>query len=758
MLHRHAAIRPIRPARSRRGRAQTAWPGNAFAWLPPRLAMALVFFGIFVPEALSVNFMGSNTPVWVTNAVAVVALLRNAPGTWACLVLVQIAADTAAGLLFGNGFVVGFGTGLCDSFEVLATAAALRFVGRGGSLFSKLSRISKFAFVCAVIPAFSAMGGAALLHASLGLGFSEVWIPWYSSAAVGLLVVTPFLLMWTEPGRFSTASPGAQAEIILLTIVVGGVGWVEFTVQALPGMFLSFPFLILAAFRGGLLGATSAAVTLVVIASSLTASGRGEIAAYPGVTDAHRILLLQLYFAAILLSSLPVAVMLEQRRLLSQMKTVSELSRMARHDPLTKLPNRLLFGERLAWTQAEARRQGGHTALLMLDLDRFKPVNDLHGHAAGDRLLTMVAERLRTTARETDTVARLGGDEFAIVGHVTDPALAQHLAQRVITALAKPFTFTDLTVQIGCSIGIALSPADGMDAEILVQRADAALYRTKEEGRNGFRFFETGMDDAVRRRAEMEVELRQAILLDQVVPQYQPIVTLGDARIVGFEMLARWEHPVLGDIAPSVFVPLAESLGLIGILSEQLIRKACRTALSWPGDTFVTVNVSPLQLRDRGLPALVRSILAETGLPPHRLEVELTESALIDDFHLAHEVLVDLKSSGIRLALDDFGTGYSSLRHLQGLPLDKIKIDMSFVGTMTSVVASRKIVAGVIGLGHSLGLPIVAEGIEDAAAAGELNLMGCDLGQCWLYGRAASGEEVAALLSRRAARLSAGSL
>jgi predicted signal transduction protein with EAL and GGDEF domain len=310
-------------------------------------------------------------------------------------------------------------------------------------------------------------------------------------------------------------------------------------------------------------------------------------------------------------------------------------------------------------------------------------------------------------------------------------------------------------VQIGCSIGVALSPADGTEAEILVQRADAALYRAKHAGRNGFRFFETGMDDAVRQRAEMEVELRQAIPLGQVTPRYQPIVRLSDGRIAGFEMLARWHHPVSGDISPSVFVPLAESIGLIGIMSEQLIRQACLVALTWPADIFVSVNVSPVQLRDRSFPAALRAILDETGLPPLRLEIELTETALIDDFQLAHEILVDLKSTGIRLALDDFGTGYSSLRHLQSLPLDKIKIDMGFVGSMTSVMASRKIVAGVIGLGHSLGLPIVAEGIEDADAAAELKLMGCDLGQGWLYGRAITAGEVAAMLSVSAgARLS----
>ena len=714
--------------------------------MPPRSALILIFLGILIPEVVTFQFMGTNSPVWVTNAVGVATLLRNARAAWPGLILAQIVADTTASMIFGTGFVLGFGGGVCGAFEIVAVSAALHSIQRNEAIFASLGRISKFAAVCLIIPAFTACAGAVLLHTTLNEPFEEAWRTWYLSAMFGLLIVTPFLLLWTEAGRFRAVSQWALVEIILLTILVGSVGWINFNVPALPGLFLSFPFLLLAAFRGGLLGATSAAVALIVVASYLTMTGHGEIATCPGTTVADHVILLQLYFAAILLSSLPVAVMLEQRKLLSQFQTVTELSRMARHDPLTKLPNRLLFRERLAWTQAEARRQGRHTALLMLDLDRFKPVNDLHGHAAGDCLLVMVAERLQEIVRETATVARLGGDEFAIVGHVASANIAKNLAQRVITALSKPFTFMDLTVQIGCSIGIALVPADGDDAAILVQQADSALYEAKGRGRNVFRFFEPGMDEAVRLRAEMEVELRRAILLDEVTPKYQPIVALGDARIIGFEMLARWHHPTLNDIPPSVFVPLAESLGLIGVLSEQLIRRACSTALTWPDWMFVTVNVSPLQLRDRALPALVRSILAETGLSPLRLEIELTESALIDDYNLAHEILVDLKSIGISLALDDFGTGYSSLRHLQGLPLDKIKIDRGFVGTMTSALASRKIVAGVIGLAHSLGLSIVAEGIEDADTAEALSLLGCDLGQGWLYGQAVTADEVAAML------------
>ena len=477
--------------------------------MPEWIPATAMFLGVLLPESVSIHLLGVNSPLWLTNAVAVAILFRNSPATWPWLMLVQFLADTASGLLVGDGVVIGVGTALSDTVETAITSAALHAIARGVALFSSVGRISQFAAVCLATPAFSAIGNALLLHSVLDLPFDQVWINCYLSAMFGPLILTPFLLIWTEPGRFSAASPWVRAEILLLTIVVGAVGWIDFWVQSLPALFLSFPFRIVAAFRGGLLGATAGAVALVVVATSLTLTGHGEIANSPDSTVVEHVLVLQLYFGAILLSSLPVAVMLEQRKLLNQFKTVAELSRMARHDTLTKLPNRLMFQERLAWTRAKARRQGGHPALLMIDLDRFKPVDDLHGHAVGDRLLMMVADRLLTCARETDTVARLGGDEFAIVGHVADQEMAQPIAERVIAELSKPFTFMDLRVQIGCSIGIALSPADGVATDVLVQRADAALYRAKEEGRNTFRYFQTGMDDAVRRRAEMEVELRR---------------------------------------------------------------------------------------------------------------------------------------------------------------------------------------------------------------------------------------------------------
>jgi diguanylate cyclase (GGDEF)-like protein len=737
-------MRPLWFPLNLRSKRRPIFPGGQ----TPMLSQFALLFGSFLATAsLSLHFFGTASPIWVSNAVAVAVLLRNPVGTWPLLLPAQFLADLLACTFLGDGFPISLGTSVYDIIEVFLVSTMLSRISSNISIFSSMRQAAQSALACILVPLIGATGGTALLtRAQENLSFFQIWTNWYLSAVFGFLIVTPFVLLWSDTSRTFSIPLRAKFEVGVLGILVGVVGAVDFGVQALPGLFLCFPFLLLAAFRGGLLGATTSAVTLTVVASGMTLSGQGPLAAIPATSIVGPLLMLQLYLAAVLLSTLPVAIMLEQKKLLSASQTLADLSRMARHDVLTGLPNRMLFQERLAWTQEQTQREGGHTALLLLDLDRFKPVNDLYGHAAGDRLLQLVTERLNTIARPADTVARLGGDEFAMIAHIDKPFTVQTIAQRVITTLSRSFEFRNLKVQIGCSVGIVLSPADGTEADLLLRRADAALYRAKGDGRNCFRFFEEGMDLVLRQRAELEAALRHAVVNDELVPYYQPIITMQTAELAGFEMLARWTHPTLGEVSPAVFVPSAESTGLIGALTERLLRYACRAALTWPAHLFVTVNISPVQLRDRGLADLVRSILKETGLPPLRLEIELTESALIDDFKLARDILVDLKATGVRLALDDFGTGYSSLRHLQGLPIDKIKIDMGFVQSMTSVVANRKIVAGVIGLGHSLGLPVVAEGIEDRSAAEALKLMGCDLGQGWLYGRAMPAEDVLAML------------
>jgi diguanylate cyclase (GGDEF)-like protein len=440
-----------------------------------------------------------------------------------------------------------------------------------------------------------------------------------------------------------------------------------------------------------------------------------------------------------------------KREVATRRAVEAKLRELAVHDDLTGLPNRRGMAERLNAALSRSRRDGSTVAALLVDLDRFKPVNDLRGHAAGDRLLRLVAKRMTDTVREADIVARIGGDEFVVAAQfppntsgkypdeATDASDATaRLARRLVAVLEEPFDLGDagIPVLVGASVGVALAPDGDADVEDLLRRADMAMYLAKEKGRGCFRFFEPTMDAAIRERAAMEVSLRQAIVADELMPYFQPFVALGaDQQPIGFEMLARWSHPERGFVPPADFIPLAEETGLIVRMTEQLLRRACNAAASWPDHLILAVNVSPVQLRDRALPAMVATALAESGLPSRRLEIELTESALVGNFELARELLTELKELGVHLTLDDSGTGHSSLRHLQMLPFDKIKVDASFVRNMHISPESGKIVAAVVALGRSLGLLTVAEGIEDAVIATALRDMGCHIGQGWLFGQ-----------------------
>ena len=423
---------------------------------------------------------------------------------------------------------------------------------------------------------------------------------------------------------------------------------------------------------------------------------------------------------------------------------------VARTDDLTNLPNRRRFYEDLDVSSGEDRQ--GDRALLLIDLDRFKAVNDAYGHPAGDQLLKRVAARLNNAVCASDLVARLGGDEFAVVimaaaGGAPTASDAAAVAGRIVATLREPFTLENgALVQIGASVGVALAKSGDADLGDLMYRADVALYRAKADGRGCFRFFAERMDADVRARALLEGDLRQAIADDVIVPHFQPLVAMDTRQIIGVEMLARWPHSTFGLVPPAEFIPLAEQLGLIGAMTERLLLRACRAATHWPNHVILACNISPLQLQDPGLPAMIRTALADTGLPPHRLELEITESALVGDLALARTLLDQLKTLGVSLALDDFGTGYSSLRHLQSLPFDKIKIDQSFVGAMAADRESCKIVSAVIGLGHSLGLKTVAEGVDAEETAGLLRDLGCDVGQGWLFGRPSPAGEIDALV------------
>lgn len=425
-----------------------------------------------------------------------------------------------------------------------------------------------------------------------------------------------------------------------------------------------------------------------------------------------------------------------------------EAQDLARHDPLTGLPNRRFFAEQLDEC-LRAVSETGRVAVLMLDLDGFKTVNDTHGHAAGDKALREFARRVSVVLHADEVLARIGGDEFAIImpkiASLDEPT---NLARRIAAAVAEPFVIDDATVHFGVGVGIAIAPNDGRKSDELVRRADRALYRAKAAGRSTVRFFEPAMDTYVERRIQIERELRRAIASDVVVPNYQPLVLLDSNRIIGFEALARWEHDDLGAIQPSVFIPIAEETGLINVLGDQLLRRACLDANTWPRDFVLAFNVSAVQLRDPTLGLRILSILGQTGFSPNRLEIEITESALVDNIGVAKTVIDDLRLAGVRIALDDFGTGYATLTQLLSFHLDKIKIDQSFVSLLEKSDDSLVIVRAILGLAKGFGLTTTAEGIEDAGQLALLKANGCAEGQGYLFGKATPAAEIPALLGR----------
>jgi diguanylate cyclase (GGDEF)-like protein/PAS domain S-box-containing protein len=427
-----------------------------------------------------------------------------------------------------------------------------------------------------------------------------------------------------------------------------------------------------------------------------------------------------------------------------------QIAHMAAHDALTDLPNRAAFNEQLAATLDSAVASNSKPfAILSVDIDRFKEVNDVFGHGAGDALLCEIARRLGEAAGDA-FLARLGGDEFAlIVADGAQPSTAELVASRLMQAMATDVTVGDQSVQVGLSIGVAVYPADGADTTALLANANAALYRAKTGGRGTVRFFEAHMDEHLRSRRALQHELRTAIEHNELMLYYQPQARIG-GETIGFEALVRWHHPIRGIIPPGTFVPVAEESGLIIEMGEWILRAACREAASWPKPLQVAVNLSPIQFRHGDLPTLVHTILLETGLAPHRLELEVTEGVLINDFTRAVSILRRLKMLGVSIAMDDFGTGYSSLSYLQSFPFDKIKIDRTFISNLTENHYSATIVRAVIGLGRGLGLPVMAEGVETAEQLAFLARESCDEVQGFLLGRPAPIEEYAAMVGRKA--------
>lgn len=434
-------------------------------------------------------------------------------------------------------------------------------------------------------------------------------------------------------------------------------------------------------------------------------------------------------------------------------KTAAEerAQQLAARDPLTGFLNRRSLSEAGSAMVAQADRRQKALALAMIDLDQFKTINDMHGHATGDVVLRLVSAKIAAAMPSVALTSRLGGDEFAcaFIFDPAHPSTAERIVEAVVSAIAQPFESDGLQLQVSASVGLACSDASCSSIDALIRRADIAMYAAKNAGGNRFAWFDQSMETRLAIRNELETGLRSAIPRQEIVPFFEQQVDLATGQLLGFEVLARWQHPTRGLLGAEHFIAIAEQAGLIGDLSLSLLRQAFVAARDWDQSLTLSVNIAPLQLKDPWLAQKLVKLLTETGFPANRLEVEITEVALFDNLSLAQSVVGSLKNQGIRVVLDDFGTGYSSLAHLRALPFDRIKIDDSFVTSMNRNADSAAIVHAIASLGDSLNLPITAEGIEDAAIEERLRALGISKGQGYLYGQPLDAANARRLLAER---------
>lgn len=430
-------------------------------------------------------------------------------------------------------------------------------------------------------------------------------------------------------------------------------------------------------------------------------------------------------------------------------KARDEANALARYDPLTGLVNHRMLREFMRLRLPVAPPTGGH-AFLLIDIDRFKAITDLHGLHMGDKLLIEIANRIRRQLPGSAIASRVGGAEFAVFlprPHTVD-ALGK-MAHQIISDLSAHYQIDNLDARLDVYIGIAVTPENGISEGDMMRSAEAALFRAKRIGPGSYRFFEPSMDQDLRQSRRLQRDLHGAITSSAIVPYYQPLVRLKDGAVVGFEVLARWNHPSQGPISPEVFIPIAEEAGLIDELAHSILRAACLDASKWPDHLKIAINLSPIQLNDLALPDRIMRTLKSRDFPPQRLEIEITETALTDDSKIANTILTRFRDMGIDIALDDFGTGYSSLQKLRMFPVTKLKIDKSFVMSMAADANAKKLVSGILALSRSLGIATTAEGIETAAEASYLGSIDCDFGQGYHYAKPMKAGDVQDFLMKR---------
>ena len=479
-------------------------------------------------------------------------------------------------------------------------------------------------------------------------------------------------------------------------------------------------------------------LTLAIVGLHFTGMAAFSVVPMPGysqgaVSEAFATMAAAIGLVALLIVGTGISTYLVERKTNTEGET--RIAHIAMHDSLTDLANRRQFTRALVLECEKLKKYGRPFSLLMVDLDRFKPINDTLGHPVGDEVLRRVSKRLRYAVRNGDMVARIGGDEFAVISYgVDDEGRAGVIAERIVELLSRPMIIQGNVVELSASVGVAVAPDHGTDPDLLTQHVDVALYSAKHNGKQTHRFFDPSLMESIQRKRSLEASLRRACMRDEFTIAYQPVFNSDGTKICAAEALLRWKCPERGDISPAEFIPIAEELGLVSRIGSGVLRQACKDASSWPINIGLAVNVSPVQLLDPRLPQTVRQALDEASLSPERLELEITETALLNNDEAALKVLKQIRAMGVRISLDDFGTGYSSLSYLHRFPISRIKIDKSFVQRLPDDVGSASIVKAIALLGNSLSLEITAEGIETNSQLNFIRENGCDHVQGFLIG------------------------
>jgi diguanylate cyclase (GGDEF)-like protein len=687
---------------------------------------------------LQLPYAGSHiTLVWLPTGLAVAALLRWGGAVWPGIYLGALLTNLSIGSSWP--LAVGIAVG-----NTLGPLIAVRWLQRLDfhPAFDRQQDIVSFIIAASAGMAVSALGGCTNLYLAGLLPLSALGsagLSWWMGDTVGVLLVAPLLLTLSQDNL--TQLKRAPKEVLLWVLIAGLVAWLAFLHdtaylrQPLSLAFLTLPLFAWAALRFGITGASLAGLSFSVIAAWSAATGHG--APRPAETQIHLVLLWS-YMATTVLTGLLITALQAERQ-----KAADKIKELAFFDHLTRLPNRALLLDRLSQTLAASRRDDSHGALLFIDLDNFKTLNDTLGHDMGDTLLKQVAQRLTGCVHEGDSVARLGGDEFVVMLTGLPPLPyeatrhAQVVADQILAVLNQHYALGHLAYRSTSSIGVTLFKGQQVTVDELMKQADLAMYGAKAAGRNAVRFFDPAMASAVKERAALENDLRQALQEQQFFLHYQPQMD-GQGHTTGAEVLVRWQHPQRGLVPPIDFIPMAEECGLILPLGHWVLETACTQLAAWASQPAlahlsVAVNVSAHQFHQPDFVAQVLAVMRQTGANPHRLKLELTESLLVSNVEDVIDKMGALKTRGVGFSLDDFGTGYSSLAYLKRLPLDQLKIDRSFVRDVLSDPNDAAIAKTIIALAQSLGLGVIAEGVELATQRDFLANAGCHAYQGYFF-------------------------